>query len=121
MPWTSKILRQFRKIPDNPSEADYHGPYNKLLCTLFPGNTDYTVFPRYVPGSYESPAARFLFDVLYDDKPVFILEHRPPQYFETFYERDDADLKLRQRIEDLRRKSSSILWNTVSTNCLRLL
>ena len=72
------------------------------------GDTDYTVVPRYEPGSYESPAARFLFDVLYDDKSVFILEHRAPQYFQCGSERDDADLKLRQRIEYLRRKSSSI-------------
>lgn len=108
MPWTSKILRQFRQIPYNPSEADFRGPYNKLLYSLFPGDTDYTVFPRYEPGSYESPTARFLFDILYDDKPVFILEHRAPQYFQCGSERDDADLKLRQRIEYLRRKSSSI-------------
>jgi len=107
MPWTSKILRQFRKIPDNPSEADYHGPYNKLLCTLFPGGTDYTVFPRYEPGS-DSPATRFLFDVLYDDKPVFMLEHRPPQDFPYGSKRDDADLKLQRRLEDLRRKAPSI-------------
>lgn len=80
----------------------YHGPYNKLLCTLFPADTDFSVFPRYELSSEEAPV-RFFLDVLYDNKPVFILEHRAPQEMIRFCtQRDRADLQLRQRIEDLR-------------------
>jgi hypothetical protein len=109
MPWTSKILRHFRMIPHNPSAADFHGPYNKLLCTLFPVDTDFTVFPRYEPFDPESSAAKelFLFDVLYDDKLVFILEHKTPQDIKYGSLRDNTDLILRNRVVDMRRKSSS--------------
>ena len=108
MPLTSKIIRQLRSIhADYPSEApDFHGPYNKLLCSLFPGDTDYTVCPRYEPGSYESNYPRFLFDVEYGDKLVFMLEHRAPHDLQFASVRDDADIKIRERMEDLRCMSS---------------
>ncbi|KAF8269232.1 hypothetical protein EI94DRAFT_1012561 [Lactarius quietus] len=84
MPWTSKILRQFRMIPPgNPYyEAGFHGPYNKLLCTLFPGDTDPTVVPRYerICEGFKLPMDRYIFDFL----------------------RDRVDLRLRQGIVDLR-------------------
>jgi hypothetical protein len=111
MPWTSKILRNFRMIPHNPSAADFHGPYNKLLCTLFPVDNDFTVFPRYEldPEEVESSAAteRFFFDVRYDNKTVFILEHKAPQELKYGSVRDSADRILRDRVETVRRKSSS--------------
>jgi hypothetical protein len=112
MPW-SKILRNFRMIPHNPSAADFHGPYNKLLYTLFPLDNDFTVFPRYEPvdpEELESSAVteRFFFDVRYDDKPVFILEHKAPQELKYGSVRDSADRKLRDHVEDARCKLSSI-------------
>ena len=110
---TSKMIRQLRSIPLNyASAADYHGPYNKLLCSLFPWDTDYTVCPRYEPGSYESGYPRFLFDVQYGDKLVFMLEHRDPYELQYGSKRDDADTKLRERMEDLRCRSSEswIFW-----------
>jgi hypothetical protein len=112
MPWTSSILRQFRSTKH--SEADFHGSYNKLLCTLFPVDTDFIVCPRYETGSYESPDPRFLFDVLYDDKLVLMLEHKAPHAFRYGSERDDADLKLRQRVEDLRRQSLVFFLDTLA-------
>lgn len=131
MPWTSKILRNFRMIPPNPSAADFHGPYNKLLYTLFPMDNNFTVFPQYEPvdpEELESSAVteRFFFDVRYDDKPVFILEHKAPQELKYGSVHDSADLRLRWRIEDTRRKSSSIHQDghmrSTNTNCgLRLL
>jgi hypothetical protein len=104
MTWTRKILRQFRLIShedSSPFDPCFHGPYNTLLYTLFPADTDFSVFPRYKPGSEDAPL-RFFLDVLYKEKLVFMLEHREPQ--EMRYMRDRADLELRQRIEDLRRK-----------------
>jgi hypothetical protein len=115
MPWTSSILRQFQLISeknhfltDDDHHSPYHGPYNKLLCTLFPADSDFSIFPRYELGSESEVAAvRFFLDVLYDDKLVFILEHRAWQgMIRSCDARGEADLKLRKRLEDLRRKSS---------------
>jgi hypothetical protein len=114
MPWTSSTERQFRMVATKHYWTDFHGPYNKLLCTLFPADSDFIVCPRYETGSYESPEPRFLFDVLYDDKLVFMLEHKSPQAFKYGSQRDDADLKLRQRIEDLRSKSL-VFWGDIPT------
>jgi len=107
-------------IAQNPSEADFHGPYNKLLCTLFPGNTDFTVFPRYEQGSFESPNPRYLFDVLHDDRLAFMLEYKAPRYYQFGSERDDADLKLRQRMEDLRSECPLPVLHGVSAFGTRL-
>ena len=42
--WPDKVIRQFNSVPVvNPSESDFHGPYNKLLCTLFPADSDFAV------------------------------------------------------------------------------
>jgi hypothetical protein len=77
-------------------------------------DTDFIVCPRYETGSYESPDPRFLFDVLYDDKLVLMLEHKAPHAFRYGSERDDADLKLRQRVEDLRRQSLVFFLDTLA-------
>lgn len=36
MPWPEEVLRQLQQIPVNPTEAEFHGPYNKLLNVPFP-------------------------------------------------------------------------------------
>lgn len=112
MPWTSSIQRQIQLAltTNKYNEAGFHGLYNKLLYTLFPADSDFIVCPRYETGSYESPDPRSLFDVLHDDKLVFMLEHKPPYEFKYGSHRDDADIKLRQRMEDLRRKSPWVFW-----------
>ncbi|KAI0245908.1 hypothetical protein BJV78DRAFT_1399100 [Lactifluus subvellereus] len=97
MPWPAKVIRQFEKVPGNPSEADFHGPYNRLLYTLFPPDTDFTVVPRYMLGSRES--ADFL--VVLEDKPVFILELKPPGDLRYPSSRETADRQIRARIRDL--------------------
>ena len=66
----------------------FHGPYNTLLCTLFPADIDFSVFPRYRPNSEGAPVRNFL-DVMYREKEVFILEHRPEMVefsYESFLE-----------------------------------
>ncbi len=50
MPWPEKVLCSFQKVPNNPSEADFHSPYNKLLYSLFPVDTDYMITFHYMPG-----------------------------------------------------------------------
>jgi hypothetical protein len=98
MPWTSKILRHFQMITKNSS-------YHELLSTLlFPVDTN---FAAYEPFNPESSAVkeRFLLDVLYDDKLVFMLQHKASQEIKYGSLRDNADLTLRDRVESLRPKS----------------
>ena len=83
MVWSSKILRLFRTLPPNASAADFHGPYNQLLCTLFPvdDSSGFTVYYQYEPVYEEEMDSvgvpeKFWFEVRYRDNPVFVMEHK---------------------------------------------
>ena len=114
MPWPPRVLRQFQKVPINPTEADFYGPYNKLLYTLFPADTDFTVVPQYLRrNSRESADFLFMFEVFLEDKPVFILEVKSPEVLRYASSREDADQQVRDRIGDL--------YGVLSSMCLGLL
>jgi len=73
--WPDKIVRQFQVVPANPVESDFLGAYNKLLYTLFPADSDYTVVPQYLkPGSPLASDWIVAFEVIVENKPAFILE-----------------------------------------------
>ena len=95
MPWTNKIIFSFQTVPTNPSESDYDDPYNKLLYTLFPSDTDYTIVPHYVPGSVESLDPIFRYEVLFENnfenKTVFILDLKSPKQLCYISQRGEAD------------------------------
>ncbi|KAG8905481.1 hypothetical protein FRB99_008877 [Tulasnella sp. 403] len=95
------VIRQFEKIPPNPSAADFHGAYNKLLYSLFPAETAFTVVPRYIPASRESAGFIAYFEVLLEDKPVFILALKSPGDILYPSKRELADRQVRERIKDL--------------------
>jgi hypothetical protein len=102
MPWPTLVARQFEKVPSNPSEADFHGPYNRLLYTLFPADTLFTVVPQYMPkNARESTDYIVMFEVLLEDKPVFILGLKPPQHLRWASTREAADVQIRSRIRDI--------------------
>ena len=74
MPWPEKVLRQFRTILANPAEREFHGPYNKLLYTIFPADSDFTVVPQYLEhNSLKKYDFIFTFEVSIDNKPVLII------------------------------------------------
>jgi hypothetical protein len=106
MPWTNKIIRSFQTVPINPSETDFHGPYNKLLNTLFPSDTDYTVVPHYVPGSVESLDPIFRYEVLFENKlenkTVFMLDLKSPGQLCYISRREEADRHIRRQLGDLK-------------------
>ena len=104
MPWPPRILAGFAKLPDAPSEADFYGPYNKLLYTLFPPSSEFTVVPQYLPGSRESAEFIVMFEVMFADKPVLVLEVKSPARLQYTSTREDADLQIRIRIRDLARQ-----------------
>ncbi len=104
MPWPEKVIRQFQTIPPNPIESDFHGAYNKLLCTLFPPDTDFTVVPQYLkPASPKSSdyIRVFTFEIFLENKPVFILELNNPADLDFISSRQAADVQIRERLGDL--------------------
>ena len=105
MPWPDKVLRQFQAVPTNPSESDFHGPYNKLLYTLFPSDTDFTVVPQYLQHA-SSKASDYIvtFEVFLSNRPVFILNLKPPTHLTFISTRQAADQQVRERLSDLASK-----------------
>lgn len=55
--WPPKVLRQLARINTDSSGDDISGAYNKLLYTLFPVDSYFTVVPRYMPQSSNKEAA----------------------------------------------------------------
>jgi len=100
MPWPAKIVRQFEKVPPDPSEADFYGPYNRLLYTLFSTDTEFTVVPQYMPNGTSHEAADYIvvFEIHLQDQPVLILELKPPQHLRLASLRYAADAQIRNRI-----------------------
>ncbi|KAF8332513.1 hypothetical protein F5887DRAFT_996703 [Amanita rubescens] len=63
MSWPAIVLRKFAKVPAAASVADFPGPYNILLYSLFPPNTNFMVAPLLVlqlkaPGDLQSRSTR---------------------------------------------------------------
>jgi hypothetical protein len=102
MPWPVKVMRQFQTIPPNPGESDFCGAYNKLLNTLFPPDTDFTVVPQYLkPASSKSSDYIVTFEIFLENRPVFILELKTPADLNYISSRQAADEQIRERLGDL--------------------
>ncbi|KAK0466272.1 uncharacterized protein EV420DRAFT_1510834 [Desarmillaria tabescens] len=103
MTWPDPVLRQFQSVPPTPAENDFHGSYNKLLYCLFPFDSPYTVVPQYLkPGSRDSSGWIMTFEIVFDNRPVFILELKNPEALKFVSSRGEADDQIRRRISDLR-------------------
>jgi hypothetical protein len=99
--WPEKVLLQFQLVPPNPSESDFHGPYNKLLYDIFPSTSDFTVVPQYLPDSRGSADFIVLYEVQWENKPVLVLELKPLNHLDSLSKRRAADDQLRDRMGDL--------------------
>ncbi|KAI0830712.1 hypothetical protein BC628DRAFT_1355272 [Trametes gibbosa] len=98
--WPENILRQFAAIPQNPTEDDFHGPYNKLLYTLFPADTDFVVVPQ--PGDYRTSSDFVvMFELHLVNNPVLIFQAKPQTHREYPSKRRAADMQIRERMNDL--------------------
>ena len=107
MPWPSKITRAFATVGGGVNisvhESQYYGPYNKLLYTLFPADSDFIVSPNYIPGNKEDGADFIIsFEITLRQHPVLILEVKPPQHLLFASTRKAADRQMRERLFDLR-------------------
>ncbi|KAL6308958.1 hypothetical protein BKA93DRAFT_724946 [Sparassis latifolia] len=102
MPWPNRVLAQFALVPPNSRENEYYGPYNKLLNYLFPPDSPYTVVPQYLqPASAKGIEYVVLFEIVVENRPIFILEVKEPVDLEYVSARESADDQIRHCIEDL--------------------
>ncbi|TDL30088.1 hypothetical protein BD410DRAFT_780621 [Rickenella mellea] len=95
-PWHPKVMGCFGRVPDNPRERDFCGPFNTLLHvpSLFPVSSGFCVGPNQIDS-----ATSFL--VSYDSKPVFFLQIHDPGRFCDPSARRNADFRMRTIIKDL--------------------
>jgi hypothetical protein len=97
------ILARFQRIPPNPRENDYYGPFNKLLNFLFPTNSDFTVAPQSCPDPASKESIDFLIEytVSFHDFPVLVIEINAPSRLRLMSAQDEVDIQIRKRLADL--------------------
>jgi len=111
-PWSPNVIKRFSTVPVNTNENDFYGPYNKLLCTLFPADSNYTISPQAYPlATFREPVD---FSVEYDANPVFILEIRDPKDLSVPSARQEADDQIRRRMVDLAESCPIPIFHAVS-------
>ncbi|KAI6097500.1 hypothetical protein F5141DRAFT_1011230 [Pisolithus sp. B1] len=121
MPWPDTVICQFEIIPLNPNGNDFYGAYNKLLSTLFPSDTDFTVVPRHLePCSSQSCTPMVFFEVVLGTKPVFILKPQAPADLTYGSSRQTADQEIRLRLGDLAEQCPIPTLHAVSAMGMRL-
>lgn len=102
--WPESILRQFATVPpanSTENESEFHPPYNKLLNTLFPVDSDFVVAPLYLQDPRNPGYFIFLYEIHLVDKPVLILMLKPPAHLNVLSKRKAADKQIRTRMGDL--------------------
>ena len=116
MPWDKYTLRLFGMIPKDPDRFDFHGPYNRLLFSLFPIELDaYMVAPYWKPDAY--PAPFFRFDILHNNKPVLLLELKEPGDLQYSSKRQEGILQIQDRLRNLGRQYYLVTFYSIFTQC----
>ena len=108
MPLPPPVLRQFTKVPANPSAADFSGPYNKRLTALFPPDSRYTVTPRWHwptslstgSSAHAHPVPRLEVALDAPGRVVLVLELGAPSDLRLASGREAADVRVRLRPRD---------------------
>ena len=103
--WPVKVQRQFeiaQAAGNDALENVLHAPYNKLLNTLFPVDTDFTVIPNFQEINSTRGADYFVtFEIFLENRPVFVLGLKREKDFSVRSKRTAADDQLRGRLGDL--------------------
>ena len=106
----TRVIGSFRLIPQQASDRDFHGPWNKLLNYLFAPDSPYTVIPRehyYTAATQEQsgvvrehqPELWFMkFEVQFENLPILILLVSAPTVIESPLARELADAEIRKRM-----------------------
>ena len=103
--WPATVQRQFeiaQGVGNDALENVWHAPYNKLLNTLFPVDTDFTVIPNFQK-IYSIKGVDYLvtFEIFLENQPVFVLVLKQKVDFSVRSNRKAADDQLRNRLGDL--------------------
>ncbi|KIK04044.1 hypothetical protein K443DRAFT_676349 [Laccaria amethystina LaAM-08-1] len=103
--WPAKVQRQFdiaQAVGNDALENVFHAPYSKLLNTLFPVDTDFTVIPNFQEiNSAKGADYLVTFEIFLENRPVFVLELKHEKDFSIKSKRSAADDQLRGRLGDL--------------------
>jgi len=101
-PWKGLILDRFLSANENGQEKEYYPPYNLLLYTQFPPTENYIVAPVTYPlSNKESIDFTIEYVIEMNNKPVFVLEVKPPRTLHNRSSRSDADKQIRRRLADI--------------------
>ncbi|KAI9566199.1 hypothetical protein HD554DRAFT_2221544 [Boletus coccyginus] len=101
MPWPAEVVRQFQTVSPNADESDFLGPYNKLLNTLFPPDSDFTVAPQFLKSDPADPSDYISsFEIFFKNWPVFALQLKKPGNLKYKSSRATADQLIRIRVAD---------------------
>lgn len=103
-------------------ESDFTpAAYNKLLHTLFPVDTPYTVYPQvHRHADSVTPSARTTFTVYYKHVPVFLLDLHSYPTLTRISGREAADDHIRMHMRDLLPYCPLATLNAVSAFGTRL-
>ncbi|KAL4067259.1 hypothetical protein V8B97DRAFT_943359 [Scleroderma yunnanense] len=104
MPWSEKVLQQFQAVPVLPLllQDQYHGPFNKLLHTLFPVDSDFTVSPQFLmPLAEESADFIVMFEILVQNRPVLVLQLKDLRDLQFISSRQTAHQQIRRHMGDI--------------------
>ncbi|EAU89941.1 hypothetical protein CC1G_08423 [Coprinopsis cinerea okayama7 len=120
--FSASIISQFTCLPPHATETDYYGPFNKLLHSLFPPDSRYSVVPRLIPSntfqtssgilppssfgaigagaSCWSPV-QFMYEIMYEDKPILVVYIKGPNDILYPSMREAVDKVMRSRMRDI--------------------
>lgn len=102
--WPRVILNTFEAARRAPDESAYHGPYNKLLYTLFPGDSSYyvTFVKRVITADGRVERSFALIVELEEHGPVFFVSVEPhASDLAIISKREEADILIRQHYADM--------------------
>jgi len=101
-PWSTEIMDCFQSVkPDLEPDFTPAG-YNKLLNSLFPINTPYTVLPRtHWLDISSAHISGTIFIIYFKNSPVFLLDLYAYRTLPRVSTRESADTQIRKQIRDM--------------------
>ncbi|KAI6015329.1 hypothetical protein F5J12DRAFT_717407 [Pisolithus orientalis] len=105
--WPQFITQSFNSAlaidPTGKDESVFHGPYTRLLYSLFSLDGLYEIAPKYkFQGTQDAFELVTIFVVEPQRHPVFFIEVRPSASLPYDSKREEADNQMRRRVRDLR-------------------
>ena len=105
--WNENVIRRFRSVETNSNlEKRYYGPYNKLLTSIFPPDSDFTVAPVTHPieGNLSTDlSVEYMVTIDQNDMnmPVLFVEIKDPTTIGKLYNRRQAHKQMLERFQQM--------------------